>query len=117
MPGPGSGPLHPQRSTETTSPKASSVTTVPVPYMSIATKTMLPFMSVNQAAPSSGECTMKHPRLKDTVWWKSWKTVRFLQVQNETDRLTLELHLILALKPPHNSKPGSREFGSMFERT
>ncbi len=51
---------------------------------------------------------------KNTEWWKKWTTVRFLQVQNQTDRLTLELLLILALKPKFNSKPGPREFATMF---
>ncbi len=51
---------------------------------------------------------------KATEWWELWTTVRFLQVQNQTDRLTLELLLILALKPKFNSKPGPREFSTMF---
>lgn len=51
---------------------------------------------------------------KTTEWWESWKTVKFLQVQDRTDRLTLELLLILALKPKFNSKPGPREFSAMF---
>jgi hypothetical protein len=49
-----------------------------------------------------------------TEWWDSWTSVRFLQIQDRTDRLTLELLLILAMKPKHNSKPGPREFDSMF---
>ena len=52
---------------------------------------------------------------KDKVWWELWRTVRFLQMQDRTDRLTLELLLILALKPKFNSKPGPREFAAMFE--
>jgi hypothetical protein len=51
---------------------------------------------------------------KNTVWWESWETVRFVQVQDRTDRLALELLLILALQPPFNSKPGVRGVGAMF---
>lgn len=51
---------------------------------------------------------------KNTTWWESWETVRFVQVQDRTDRLTLELLLILALQPPFNSKPGARAVGAMF---
>jgi hypothetical protein len=47
-------------------------------------------------------------------WWKSWETVRFVQLEDRTDRLTLELLLILALKPKYNSKPGAREISQMF---
>jgi len=52
---------------------------------------------------------------KEKLWWETWKTVRFLQVRDRTDRLTLELLLILALKPEFNSKPGARTFATMFE--
>ena len=51
---------------------------------------------------------------KDALWWNSWTTVRFLQVSDRTDRLALELLLILALKPAFNSKPGPREFAVML---
>jgi hypothetical protein len=47
-------------------------------------------------------------------WWKSWETVRFVQLEDRTDRLTLELLLVLALKPKYNSKPGAREISKMF---
>lgn len=52
---------------------------------------------------------------KETEWWESWKSMRFLQVHNRTDRLALELLLILSLKPIHNSKPGPRDLSKMFE--
>ena len=48
-------------------------------------------------------------------WWKRWKTVRFVQMRNRTDRLTLELLLILACKPLHNRKPGPRDYDEMFQ--
>lgn len=51
---------------------------------------------------------------KTAQWWKSWTTVRFLQIQNRTDRIALELLLIFSLKPKFNSKPCSREFILMF---
>lgn len=52
---------------------------------------------------------------KHASWWATWTTVRFLQVPDRTDRLTLELLLILALQPPFNTKPGARAWASMFE--
>ena len=51
---------------------------------------------------------------KDTEWWDHWRTVRFLQMENETDRLTLELMLILSLQPIYNASPGRREWDAMF---
>ncbi len=52
---------------------------------------------------------------KKTKWWISWKNVRFLQVRNRTDRLVLELLLILAFMPRFNLKPGARELDAMFK--
>lgn len=51
---------------------------------------------------------------KSTVWWESWESVRFLQMKNRTDRLILELLLIIELQPKHNFKPGPRNFSDMF---
>lgn len=51
---------------------------------------------------------------KSTVWWESWENVRFLKMKNRTDRLVLELLLILSLQPKHNFKPGPRNFSDMF---
>ncbi|MDZ3992422.1 GIY-YIG nuclease family protein [Pseudomonas sp. Teo4] len=51
---------------------------------------------------------------KSKPWWGAWETVRFIQVSNETDRIALEYLLIIALKPPYNSKPGAREIQAMF---
>ena len=51
---------------------------------------------------------------KYAEWWKSWSTVRFIQVKNRTDRITLELLLILSLQPMFNKKPGKRLFSKMF---
>ena len=47
-------------------------------------------------------------------WWNNWKTVRFLNITNETDRLALELLLILDLLPKHNKKPGARAMNDML---
>ena len=52
---------------------------------------------------------------KNAAWWQSWEKVRLLAVTNRTDRLALELLLILALKPAFNSKPAARDFAAMFE--
>jgi hypothetical protein len=49
----------------------------------------------------------------DTVWWKRWTTLRFLNIKNETDRLALELLLILALAPKSNVKPCFRPLAKM----
>jgi hypothetical protein len=52
---------------------------------------------------------------KNAAWWQSWTTVRLLGVTDRTDRLAMELLLILVLKPAFNSKPAAREFAAMFE--
>jgi GIY-YIG catalytic domain len=51
---------------------------------------------------------------KHANWWECWKKVRFLQMPCRTDRLALELLLILACKPPYNTKPGPRDYRVMF---
>ena len=48
-------------------------------------------------------------------WWERWTTVRFVGVPDRTDRLTLELLLILSLSPEGNEKPAGRDIGRMFE--
>lgn len=52
---------------------------------------------------------------KRAPWWPSWTKVGFVPVSDRTDRLTLELLLILGLSPEANEKPGSREINAMFE--
>jgi len=47
-------------------------------------------------------------------WWTDWTTIRFLQVPDRTDRIVLELLLILAFHPKFNAKPASRELSLMF---
>jgi hypothetical protein len=51
----------------------------------------------------------------DTVWWKKWTALRFLNIDVETDRLALELLLILSLAPKHNLKPRFRPLAKMRE--
>lgn len=48
-------------------------------------------------------------------WWDEWEHIRFLPLTDETDRLTLELLLILELKPRENKKPKYRKISDMFK--
>lgn len=50
-----------------------------------------------------------------TEWWQYWHTLRFVNSKNQTDQLVLETLLILALSPPHNSKPAARQVSEMFK--
>jgi hypothetical protein len=47
-------------------------------------------------------------------WWKDWTSMRHLTLADETDRLVLELALIIAYAPPHNSKPAGKHVSSLF---
>lgn len=51
---------------------------------------------------------------KEAEWWGSWSNVHFVQLQDRTDRLALELLLVLSLRPKFNSKPGPRPLAAMF---
>jgi len=51
----------------------------------------------------------------DTVWWAKWEMLRFLNIEGETDRLALELLLILALAPKYNLRPQFRPILKMQE--
>jgi excinuclease UvrABC nuclease subunit len=53
-------------------------------------------------------------RHTDTQWWSNWDLIQFLPVTNRTDRLLLELLLILALAPKYNQKPGARKFNQII---
>lgn len=55
--------------------------------------------------------TSPHSRKR---WWDSWSTIRFLPIAEETDRLVLELLLIIAYAPPYNSKPRGIPANSLF---
>ncbi len=48
-------------------------------------------------------------------WWGRWTKVWFVALPNRTDRLTLELLLVLRLSPEFNVKPGRRKIKAMFE--
>ena len=52
---------------------------------------------------------------KKKPWWDSWDKVQFVNMANQTDRLTLELHLILGLQPTENIKPCARNIDEMFK--
>lgn len=47
-------------------------------------------------------------------WWTKWLTVRYLPIGEETDRLVLEMMLVLAYKPSHNFKPAGKLVGDLF---
>ncbi|MDD5261473.1 MAG: hypothetical protein PHD76_06445 [Methylacidiphilales bacterium] len=51
---------------------------------------------------------------KKKKWWRKWDEVRFMQVQHQTDRIVLELLLILALQPEFNLNPAKRMVNKMF---
>ena len=51
---------------------------------------------------------------KKKMWWDSWDKVKFVNISNQTDRLTLELLLIIGLSPAENIKPAPRDLDSMF---
>lgn len=53
---------------------------------------------------------------KNARCWESWETVRLLPVADRTDRLALELLLVLAFNPQFNAKPGQRQVSQMFRR-
>jgi hypothetical protein len=48
-----------------------------------------------------------HP-YRSQPWWNEWVALRLAPMTYRTDRLAIELLLILALAPTHNKKPGSR---------
>lgn len=54
---------------------------------------------------------------KKAAWWLEWKTVRFLQIEDLTERLVLEILLILALEPQYNSKPEPRDLSTIFKHS
>ena len=55
--------------------------------------------------------TSRHTNAK---WWGKWTHMRFLQVPIRTDRLVLELFLILDYQPTYNKKPGPRHVKQFF---
>ena len=57
------------------------------------------------------DVTSPHKKAK---WWPTWTHMRFLQISNRTDRLTLELLLVLGYLPKYNEKPGARSADELF---
>lgn len=51
---------------------------------------------------------------KSKDWWGCWKTMRFSQIENQTDRLVLEMLLILQLAPTNNQKPSPKEISKIL---
>lgn len=51
---------------------------------------------------------------KKAPWWSEWHTVRLLPQTHRTDRIALEMLLVLAFQPAHNTKPGKRDICEMF---
>ena len=47
-------------------------------------------------------------------WWSQWHTVRYLPIKEETDRLVLEMMLVLAYQPPYNHKPAGKRVDDLF---
>ena len=52
---------------------------------------------------------------KKKAWWETWDTVKFINLTDKTDRLTLELLLIIGLKPTENIEPAARDINRMFD--
>ena len=80
------------------------------------------FFSVNGKCLYVGQTTqslkqranVKTSKHYDAEWWKKWKTLRFINIENRTDQLILEMLLIIHLEPSYNIKPASRKIADMF---
>ncbi|MEE9343116.1 MAG: GIY-YIG nuclease family protein [Gammaproteobacteria bacterium] len=48
-------------------------------------------------------------------WWRKWKTVNVLEISNASDRLFLEMLLIISLMPSENMKPAGRNIKDVFK--
>lgn len=51
---------------------------------------------------------------KDKSWWNEWTHMRFCQISDLTDRLYLELLLIVAYNPIVNKKPAAKEISDFL---
>jgi hypothetical protein len=47
-------------------------------------------------------------------WWPRWTHIRFIQLTDDMDRLTLEFLLILAYAPKYNYKPKAKDINDLF---
>lgn len=52
---------------------------------------------------------------KNSIWWKTWSTMRFLPMSDKSDRLIMETLLITSLNPKHNVKPGQINVAEIFK--
>lgn len=52
---------------------------------------------------------------KNSIWWKTWATMRFLPMSDKSDRLIMETLLITSLNPKHNVKPGQINVAEIFK--
>jgi hypothetical protein len=52
---------------------------------------------------------------KNSIWWKTWTTMRFLPMSDNSDRLIMETLLITSLNPKHNVKPGQINVAEIFK--
>lgn len=50
----------------------------------------------------------------DTPWWEDWTDLRFMNIENQTDQLVLEVLLILTFSPRYNAKPCARVIQDMY---
>lgn len=51
---------------------------------------------------------------KFKTWWSQWTEMRFVQLNDEMDRLILEFLLILAYAPPYNDKPKAKDLNDLL---
>ncbi len=51
---------------------------------------------------------------KSKAWWPQWTEMRFIQLNDEMDRLILEFLLIFAYAPPHNDKPKAKNLTDLL---
>ncbi|WP_200918014.1 GIY-YIG nuclease family protein [Jeongeupia sp. HS-3] len=50
----------------------------------------------------------------EAPWWDHWTLLRFVNTENQTDQLVIEMLLILALSSEYNSKPAARNIHEML---
>lgn len=59
--------------------------------------------------PVKGRIHFQTSPHKKRRWWKSWTHMRFCQISDQTDRIYLELLLIVAYKPLENKRPMGKD--------
>lgn len=53
-------------------------------------------------------------RHRNQPWWRNWRYLYFYACSDQTERVTLELLLILAYRPKANRKPAARTIARMY---